>query len=189
MTPVATSAKSKSSNPTWSNVKAAVANLDAQQLVGLVADLYRFSKENQAFLHARFSVVDDPLAPFKETIDECMYPDIFKNKPIQISKAKKAINDYSKAVGDPLGEAELMTFFVECGNQYTVDLGDIDEKFYDALNLMYRRATEKVLSLPDGQQNEFKKRLEAIMTSSAKIGWGYHDQLRQDYYDAFDDDE
>ena len=187
MTPVATSAKSKSSNPTWSNVKAAVADLSEQQLVGLVADLYRFSKENQAFLHARFSVVDDPLAPFKETIDECMYPD--DNKPIQISKAKKAINDYSKAVGDPLGEAELMTFFVECGNQHTLDFGDIDEKFYDALNLMYRRAIEKVLSLPEGQQDEFKKRLEAIMTSSANIGWGYHDLFRQDYYDAFDKDE
>jgi hypothetical protein len=186
---VAKSTKSKMGNPTWSNVKAAVTNLDEQQLVGLVADLYRFSKENQAFLHARFSVVDDPLAPFKETIDECMYPDIFKNKPIQIAKAKKAINDYSKAVGDPLGEAELMTFFVECGNQYTVDLGDIDEKFYDALNRMYRRSIEKVLSLPSEQQSEFKVRLKAIMTSSAKIGWGYHDQLQQDYYYVLAADE
>jgi hypothetical protein len=189
MIPVAKPTKSKMGNPTWSNVKAALANLNDQQLVGLVADLYRFSKENQAFLHARFSVVDDPLAHFKETIDECMYPDVFKNKPVQISKAKKAISDYSKAVGDPLGEAELMTFFVECGNKFTLDLGDIGEEFYDALNRMYRRAIEKVLHLPEGQQDEFKERLKAIMTSSANIGWGYHDSLRQDYYDAFAEGE
>ncbi len=186
---VAKSMKSKMGNPTWSNVKAAVANLDDQQLVGLVADLYRFSKENQAFLHARFSVIDDPLATFKKTIDDCMYPDVYKNKPVQIAKAKKAITDYSKAVGDPLGEAELMTFFVECGNNLTVNFGDIDEEFYDALNRMYRRAIEKVLNLPEGQRNDFKKRLEAIVTSSVNIGWGYHDMLRQDYYDAFADDE
>ena len=186
---MAKSRKAKSDHPSWSNVKGAVANLDYRQLVNLVADLYRFSKENQDFLHARFSVVDDPLAPFKQTIDECMYPDVFKNKPVQISKAKKALASYSKAVGDPLGEAELMTFFVECGNSFTVDLGDIGEEFYDALNRMYRRAIEKVLSLPEGQRDEFKERLKAIMTSSANIGWGYHDALRDDYYTAFVKDE
>ena len=84
-------AKRKSSNPTWSEVKPAVINLDQKQLVKLVADLYRFSKENQAFLHARFGLGDDPLDPYKKTIDACMYTDVYSNKPIQISKAKRAI--------------------------------------------------------------------------------------------------
>ena len=174
-------AKRKSSNPTWSDVKAAVVNIDQKQLVKLLSDLYRLSKENQAFLHARFSVGEDPLGPYKKTIDECMYPDIYSNKPIQISKAKRAISSYSKAVGDPLGEAELMTFFVECGNNFTVNFGDIDEGFYDALNRMYRQAIDKVLSLPGEQRGEFKDRLEAIMNSSSGIGWGYHDMLSDDY--------
>ncbi len=50
------------------------------------------------------------LDPYKETIDECMYPDVYSNKSIQISKARKAISNYSKAVGDILGEAVLMVF-------------------------------------------------------------------------------
>ena len=182
-------AKGKSVGATWSDVKAEVAKLNTQQLVSLLADLYRFSKENQAFLHARFAVVGDPLDPYKRTIAECMYPDIYKNKPVQISKAKKAISDYSKAVGDSLGEAELMTFFVERGNAFTVNFGDIDEEFYNALNRMYRRAIQKVLSLPEEQRNGFKKRLETIMTSSVNIGWGYHDGLCDDYYSAFPADE
>jgi hypothetical protein len=182
-------AKRTSSRPTWLEVKAAVVKLDQKQLVKLVADLYRFSKENQAFLHARFAVGDDPLGPYKKTINDCMYPDIYSKKPIQISKAKRAISSYSKAVGDPLGEAELMIFFVECGNNFTVNFGDIDEAFYDALNRMYRRAIDKVLSLPEEQRIEFKDRLEAIMTSSSGIGWGYHDMLSDDYYEAFPEDE
>lgn len=182
-------AKREPSSPTWSDVKAAVVNLDHKHLVKLVTDLYRLSKENQAFLHARFAPGDDPLGPYKKTINECMYPDVYSNKPIQISKAKTTISSYSKAVGDPLGEAELMTFFVECGNSLTVDFGDIDEGFYEALNRMYRRAIEKVLSLPTEQQGEFKDRLEAIMTSSSGIGWGYHDTLSEDYYEAFPEDE
>ena len=92
-------------------------------------------------------------------------------------------------MGDPLVEAELMTFFVECGNNFTVDFGDIDEAFNDALNRMYRRAIDKVLSLPEEQRIGFKDRFEAIMTSSSGIGWGYHDMLSDDYYEAFPEDE
>lgn len=178
-------AKRKSSKPIWSNVKSAVVNLDQKQLLKLVGDLYRFSKENQAFLHARFGVGDDPLEPYKNTIDECMHPDVYSNKPIQIAKAKKAISSYSKAVGDPLGETELMIFFVECGNNFTVNFGDIDEGFYDALNRMYQRAIKNVLSLPELKRAGFRDRLEQIMTSASGIGWGYYDMLYDDYYSAF----
>ena len=160
-----------------------------KQLISLVSDLYRLSRENQAFLHARFGVGDDTLNPYKKTIGTCMYPDVYKNKPVQISKAKQAIGAYSKAVGDARGEAELMTFFVECGNSFTLDFGDVDEAFYDALNGMYRRAIDRVLTLPEEERGEFQSRLKAIMTSSSNIGWGYHDMLCDDYYDGFPEDE
>lgn len=147
--------------------------------------MYRFSKENQVFLHARFGVGEDPLASYKKTIEECMYPDLYGDKPVQIAKAKKAISNYSKATGDTLGEVELMVTFVECGNNFTVNCGDIDEVFYDSLNRMYRRVIEKVLRLPEEQQGGYEARLKEIMTSSSGIGWGYHDTLADDYYSAF----
>jgi hypothetical protein len=181
--------KKKQANPAWSDVKSVVADLDKKHLVKLVRDLYRLSKQNQAFLAARFSLGEDPLAPYKKTIRDFMYPDVMKDKPIQIAKAKMAISDYSKAVGDPVGEAELMTLFVECGNSFTVEYGDIDEDFYNALNLMYRRTIEKVLSLAEGQHGAFKERLREIMESSSGIGWGYHDELCHDFYEAFPEDE
>lgn len=105
----------------WSDVKSTVDILDHKQLITLVADLYRFSKENQAFLNARFGIGSDPLAPYKKIIDDCMYPDMYSDKPVQIAKAKKAISNYSKAVGDPIGETELMIFFVEVGNSFTIN--------------------------------------------------------------------
>lgn len=181
--------KRKKKGPTWSDVKTELVNSDKKQLLNLVADLYRLSNENKVFLHSRFKVGDNSLDPYKKIIEECMNPDIYSNKPIQISKAKKAISSYSKAVRDPLGEAELMTYFVECGNTFTVDFGDIDGPFYDALNRMYRRTINKVLTLSEERQDEFKDRLEAIMTSSSNIGWGYHDMLCEDYYDAFPEDD
>ena len=124
-----------------------------------------------------------------ETIYECMYPDILKNRPIQISQAKRAISSYVKAAGDPIGEAELMVFFVECGNRFTLEYGDIDEGFYDALNRMYHRSIKKVLSLPEEPRRKFHDRLRSIMESSSGIGWGYHDMLCDDYYNALPEEE
>ena len=182
-------AKRKKTGPAWSDVKSAVSSLEQKQLVELVRDLYRLSKKNQAFLAARFSLGEDPLAPYKKTIRDSMYPDVMKDKPVQIAKAKRAISDYSQAVGDPVGEAELMILFVECGNSFTVEYGDIDEDFYNALTLMYRRTIEKVLSLAEGQHGAFKERLREIMESSSGIGWGYHDELCHDFYEAFPEHE
>lgn len=182
-------AAKKRKSPTWTDIKAVLVNLEQKQLLKLVADLYKFSDENKTFLHTRLSVGEDQLGPYKKIIDECFSPDVFSNKPIQVAKAKKAISSYSKALGDDLGQAELMVYFVECGNKFTLAFGDLYQEYYDALNRMYKRAIDKVLALPDEQQNEFRQRLKAIMTSSSNIGWGYHDTLADDYYSAFDDDE
>jgi hypothetical protein len=175
----------KMPEPTRSAAKAKITKLTERELLNLVADLYRLSKENQAFVHTRLALVADPPQHYKQITNECRYPDVHKNKPIQISKAKKAISDYSKAAGDAWGEAELMTLFVEQGNAFTLEYSDIDAGFYAALNLMFRRTLEKVCILPDQCQDAFKERLETIMKSSTKIGWGYHDELRNDYDTAF----
>ena len=132
-------AKKSSPKPKWSDVKKSLRSLDKTDLTKLVADLYRLSNENRDFLHARFSVGTNPLSSYKRIIDDCMYPDVMENESIRISEAKHAISNYAKAAGDPRGEAELMTYYVECGNQFTLDYGDIDEGFYDSLLSMYGR--------------------------------------------------
>ncbi|MFH0958111.1 MAG: hypothetical protein V1897_05350 [Pseudomonadota bacterium] len=178
----------KQKQPTWSDVKSKIVNLSEQQLVQIVGELYRLSKENKEFLNVRFDVLDDPLAPFKKSIEDALCPDVLGDKPIQIARAKEAIRRYYKAAGDLTGEAKLKTFFVECGNRYTLDYGDMYEEFYDAVNLMYREAIYAILTLPQEQRGNFKARLRIIMESAKDIGWGYYDELREDYYEAFPED-
>jgi len=179
----------KAKKPTWSDVKRTVAGFDRSELTGIIGDLYRLSRANRDFLHARFSIGANPQKPYKKMIKESLYPDVMSNKPIRISPARQAIGEYAKAVGDVNGVAELMVYFVECGNQCTVDYGDIDEPFYDALISMYGRALDKVLELPEEVQQSFQERLHRIMTSSSGIGWGYHDAICDMYEDAFPDNE
>jgi hypothetical protein len=53
---------------------------------------------------------------------------------------------------------------------------------------MYKEAIIKILSLPQKQRGNFKERLRIIMESAKDIGWGYYDELREDYYEAFPED-
>jgi hypothetical protein len=85
------SSRKKHTSPPWSDVKSGVVGLDKKQLVELIRDRYRLSTQNQSFPAACSSLGDDPLAPYKKTINECMYPDVMKDKPVQIAKARTAI--------------------------------------------------------------------------------------------------
>ena len=61
--------KTPKSTPSWSDVKTKLADFDRAGLMGLVQDLYAASKDNQAFLHARFGLGEDVLKPYKAAID------------------------------------------------------------------------------------------------------------------------
>src|ERR1700704_5203003 len=105
--------RSKNISPSWSDVKTALLDFDHAGLRGLVQDLYTASKDNQAFLHARLGLGHDPLRPFKASISRWISPDLAKGQPISVSKAKKAVADYKKAIGHPAGMAELSIFYCE----------------------------------------------------------------------------
>jgi hypothetical protein len=51
------------------------------------------SQSNRAFFHARFGLSEDPLKPYKKTIDRLLGPDIFRGQRTSVSKAKMAITE------------------------------------------------------------------------------------------------
>ena len=78
----------KKNSPSWSDVKAKLADFDRAGLIGLVQDMYAASKDNQAVLHARFALGGDVLKPYKATIDRWVWPEVFKNQDTSVAKAK-----------------------------------------------------------------------------------------------------
>jgi hypothetical protein len=175
----------KNKAPSWIDVKKQIKKIDKQQLIDLVGDLYRLSADNKRFFHTRFSLDKDSLESYKRIIQGAIHPYLEDNEVLDIETANKAIKSYSKAIDNPLGEAELMIFYVECGNNFTLSYGDIDENFYDSVLDMYELAIETVKELPLDNQKDFKERLHEIMESGAGIGWGYSDGLSGLYHKAF----
>lgn len=166
----------KRTTPGWSDVKVKLADFDRAGLLGLVQDLYVASKDNQAFLHARFALGEDPLKPYKAAITQWINPSD-PRKPMSVAKARKAVTDYKKAVGQPEGLAELTVFYCEEVFAFLGYCGMDDAGFFDALVRMFDQALKYVLALPRTQRASFIARLDAVRRQGRNVGWGVGDDF------------
>lgn len=76
-----------------------------------------------------------------------------------------------------------MIVHVESGVEYTNEYGDIDERFYDNiertyLNLLKHLSKNNLLA-------EYKDQCLNIVNETAGIGWGFHDELTDLYYEFY----
>lgn len=174
-------ASKKQRDRSWRDVRAVLSKASHRDLLGLVGDLYALRKENQDFLNARFLNDASTLAPYKETIERYISPAEPWKNPVKISLARKAISDYRKAIGDPHGLAQLMLYYVECGVSFTLEFGDIDEPFYDSVLRMFSDAMTMLNRCDQDVVDELLPRFESAVYSTAGIGWGFHDSLRDTF--------
>jgi hypothetical protein len=169
-------AKQSKSQPTWTGVKAKLADFDRTGLLALIQDLYAAHKDNQTFLHARFGL-GDVLKPYKETIDRWLWPDLFRNQGTSVAKAKQAIADYKKAVGEPGGLAELMVFYCEQAAGFYDEFGNDDESSFNALVRMFEQALIVANTLPAGVRGALIARLERVRLIGHNFGYGVGDDM------------
>src|SRR3954447_21171350 len=162
-------AKPKQTSPTWRDVKGKLAEFDRVGLFGIIQDLYAASKSNQTFLHARFGLGGDVLAPYKAVIDRWLWPDPIKHQDTSVAAAKKAITDYTKAVGQPAGLAELMVFYCERAAGFSNEYGLDDEGYYDALVRMFEQALKVSVTLAAEQRNLMLDQQFSLWPSVARL--------------------
>jgi hypothetical protein len=120
---------------------------------------------------------DDVLAPYKETIERWLWPDVLRNQDYSVAKAKQAISSYRKAVGAPEGLAELMVFFCENAAGFCSDIGMDDEAYYDALVRMFEQAVKAAEPLHASDRDVMKQRLDRVRVISGNFGYGVDSDL------------
>ena len=171
--------KDKSAKPVanWSALKARLANLDPATLIGLLHDLYAASKDNQAFLHARFDLGDDILKPYKATIERWLSPDVFRGQDVSVSQAKKAVAEFKKGDGQPVGLAELMVFYCERAAGFSADVGMDDEVYLSALIGMFGQALRVITGLPVKLHEGMFNRLGNVRRIGRDLGYGVGEGL------------
>src|SRR6202142_472104 len=147
------------SQPAWTDIKARLAGFDRRELMGLIQDLYAAHKDNRTFLHARFAIGSDALRPYKETLDRWLWPDVLRNQDTSVAKAKQAIANYKKAVGEPAGLAELMVFYCEQAAGFCSDIGLEDQSYFAAMVRMFELALSIANTLPASSRDALFARL------------------------------
>jgi hypothetical protein len=168
---------SKKTTGNWSQVKSHLAEFDRCGLLALLQDLYAASRDNQAFLHARLGLGTDVLRPYKATIARWLWPDPFKNQDASVSKAKHAISDYRKAIGQPAALVELMVFFCEQAAGFCNDVGYQDEGYFIGLLHMFDAALKQSSALTKDERDRYVARLDAVRHTSHNFGYGVGDDM------------
>lgn len=159
------------SKPTWADVKTSLASCDRAALLRVLQDLYAADEDNRAFLHARFGLGENPLQAYKKVVDRWLWPDIFRGQQTSVSNAKRAITKYKKALGDPVGLAELMVFYCERAVGFCEDVDHTDPAYFDALLRMFAQALKTMAALPINVQTSLLGRLDRVRAIGRQLGY------------------
>ena len=166
------------------DLKKHLAQQSKEDLIKEIADLYRKNAFVKDYYETKYSSDSGAsiLEKHKEIIDHEFFPVNGFGKA-RLSVAKKAITEFKKLSSDAESIAELMVYYVETGVKFTECYGDINEAFYLSMESMYQRATKFIID--KGLEHPFQQRCQKIVDDTVNMGWGFHDELADIYYDQF----
>src|SRR5262249_37493616 len=98
-------------------------------------------------------------------------------KAVSVSKAKRAIADYRRAIGQPEGLLELLIYYCEEAFSFLESYGTEDESYFLALIRMYDQALILVSNLPPDVRTGYVDRLDKLRSRGRHVGWGVEDEL------------
>jgi len=159
--------------------------LSQQELVELFIKCCGLSKDVENYLAVRFrgqQVIDQLYERYRKQIEDEFFPARGFGK-LRLSEAREAIREFRKICNDRKMTFDLMLFHVEMGVDFTTEYGDIDEKFYNSMESMYREVVKWVNS-EEGPELylEYRDRLFAVVSNTSGVGCGFHDGLKELYY-------
>jgi hypothetical protein len=100
-----------------------------------------------------------------------------RGQDVSVARAKRAISDYKKALGDSEGVAELMVFYCEQAVGFYSEVTYDDAGYLDALVRMFARALHTTSSLAAKAQSGLIERLDSVRNLSHELGYGVGDDM------------
>lgn len=167
------------------DLKKKLNDLSKEELIQLLVEVYKKRKDSKELIESKF----DPgleliaLEKYKMQIRDEFFPPSGRPEYPRFSNLRRALKNFKDISSNPELIAELMIVHVENGVEYTNEYGDIDERFYDNiertyLNLLKHLSKNNLLA-------EYKDQCLNIVNETAGIGWGFHDELTDLYYEFY----
>ena len=168
---------------TNSQIKKTVKNYEKDEFIDLLLDVVQACPQAREFLTMKFTDnQSDILEKYKQKVRCEFYPASGFGR-LNLREAKKAMSDFKKLSTNKNMVIDLMLYYVECCVEFTNEYGDINEAFYYSAVSVYSQAVNEVNILGASAYERFAKRLEAVVNDTSGIGWGFHDNLHDIYYE------
>ena len=153
-----------------------------EELIKEIVELFKKNSFVKDYYVLKYNIENKSsiLDKYKDIIENEFFPKRGYGRA-RLSVARKSITEFKKLSKDKIQLAELMIFYVEMGVKFTNCYGDIDEPFYLSVEGMYDKAVKFIVSAK--LEGMFNQRCLKIVKDTAGIGWGFHDQLSQIYYE------
>lgn len=160
-------------------LKKYLTGLTKEEVIAVVLNLYDVKKEAKEYLEFIINPnLDAKYEEYKQIIYNEFYPKRGEAK-LRFSVCRSAISDFKKLKPNALLLADLMLFYIEMGVEFTVEYGDMWEQYYDTLVTNFSKAMKVIAE--HGLLEEFRPRIEKMLTSSEECGWGFPYEL----YDVY----
>lgn len=124
------------------------------------------------------------LPKYKRIIRDEFFPMKGDGK-LRFSVATNAVRHFRKLRVSPASIADLLISYAENGVEFTMEYGDIDERFYETIENKYEDALQfmKEQSLLPS----FRERARKLVDDTEGVGWGFHDQLGDIFAECYGD--
>ena len=161
--------------------------MDQEALIQLVLDLYRSDKSVEQSINLRLvgeAYGNELLEKYKKKLRKVFDPSRAVQRGFSLEDARRILSEFAAVCANDTGRyyGDLALYFAECATDFTMDCGDIDEAFYDALADAYRDAI--VAASEDEELYElWKDRLEGIFHAFDGFGWGMGEYISEAYYE------
>jgi len=166
---------------TDAQIKKAIKDCERDECAEIILEIARSCPQAREFLTFKFTGDNNSiLEEYKKKVRYEFYPPRGYGR-LNLREAKKAISDFKKICLDKSMAIEIMLFYVENCVEYTNDYGDIDMTFYNSAISVYGQVINAVNVAGEDVYKKFARRLEAVITNTSGIGWGFPDGLAEMY--------
>jgi hypothetical protein len=179
-------ASSKESKLTIPKLKKELKALSPEELIKLLTECYKLNNGIKGFLAVRFAgdhAAEDLFHTYHEKVKNEFFPE-HGDAQLRLGEARKTIREFEKITQNRRLSMELKLSYVEMGVVFTNTYGDIDGRFYNSIESMYRTVIEMLNEEDSAQWHQlFGERVRAVVENTEGIGWGFHDALADSYFE------
>ncbi|GMQ23833.1 hypothetical protein Aoki45_05150 [Algoriphagus sp. oki45] len=153
--------------PSLAQLKKDLSYLSEKELIDLIADLAKFSRDNKAFLYFKLNERDQPqlfVNEVKEDLDEAFQTANTKNYHLAKKSAqaiRRKLNKSLKLSKNKADQAELILYFCEMLKKYGY-LGFRHPVIANLYQVQLGKAKKLISTLHEDLQSDFEYRLEDL---------------------------